>query len=170
MTKAVRLGFDTVRDVFRSQRASMDLTRAANIESFCVTGASKRGWTTWTIASVDKRVKCAIPVVLDCLNMRDQPRVKYRNRMLAKLSLDFFLFQKIFHFHMICSVFQLVPKSWSVEFRFVSVLGRGPHQLLVLRRILAFDGHRRSLCVRFARELLRTSLLLNSFVLDIASG
>merc|ERR1712021_214618 len=33
-------------------------------------GASKRGWTTWTIASVDKRVKAAIPMVLDCLNMK----------------------------------------------------------------------------------------------------
>ena len=40
------------------------------VDEFTVMGASKRGWTTWTIAAVDKRVKAAIPMVLDCLNMK----------------------------------------------------------------------------------------------------
>ena len=40
------------------------------IDEFTVTGASKRGWTTWTIGAVDKRVKAMAPLVLDCLNMR----------------------------------------------------------------------------------------------------
>jgi len=72
MTKAARLGLDTVENVFRTQKLNMGLSHVGKIENFCVTGASKRGWTTWTIASVDKRVKCAIPVVLDCLNMKTQ--------------------------------------------------------------------------------------------------
>ena len=40
------------------------------VDEFTVTGASKRGWTTWTIGAVDKRVKAMAPLVLDCLNMR----------------------------------------------------------------------------------------------------
>ena len=54
---AARLGLDTVENVFRTQKLNMGLSHVGKIENFCVTGASKRGWTTWTIASVDKRVK-----------------------------------------------------------------------------------------------------------------
>ncbi len=38
------------------------------IEKFMVAGASKRGWTTWTTAAVDKRVIAAIPIVMDMAN------------------------------------------------------------------------------------------------------
>lgn len=38
------------------------------IEKFVVAGASKRGWTTWTTAAVDKRVIGAIPIVMDMAN------------------------------------------------------------------------------------------------------
>ena len=72
MTKAVRLAFDAVNTVFQGQKNTMNLAPVNVIDEFCVTGASKRGWTTWTIAAVDKRVKCAIPIVLDCLNMKEQ--------------------------------------------------------------------------------------------------
>lgn len=33
-----------------------------------VAGGSKRGWTTWTTAAVDKRVFAAIPIVMDMLD------------------------------------------------------------------------------------------------------
>ena len=39
-----------------------------NIEKFCVAGASKRGWTTWTTTIVDSRVIGSIPMVMDLLN------------------------------------------------------------------------------------------------------
>jgi PhoPQ-activated pathogenicity-related protein len=64
MTKAAVRAMDTVT----AYCASEDGGRIP-IENFVVAGASKRGWTTWTTAAVDKRVVAIVPIVIDLLNI-----------------------------------------------------------------------------------------------------
>ena len=60
MTKSAIAAMDTIQVVFKRN----------NVDSFVVTGASKRGWTTWTAAATDNRVIAIIPLVIDMLNIK----------------------------------------------------------------------------------------------------
>jgi PhoPQ-activated pathogenicity-related protein len=64
MTKSAVRAMDTVQSVLKS-----DAGGNTTIDGFIVAGASKRGWTTWTTAIVDKRVVAIIPIVIDLLNV-----------------------------------------------------------------------------------------------------
>ena len=61
MTKAAVRAMDTVTAVAK--------TKGFTVDHFVVSGASKRGRTTWTTAAVDKRVVAIIPLVIDMLNV-----------------------------------------------------------------------------------------------------
>jgi PhoPQ-activated pathogenicity-related protein len=61
MTRAVVRAMDVVQEVCGLNHAP--------VEKFFVAGASKRGWTTWTVAAVDDRVMGMAPVVIDLLNV-----------------------------------------------------------------------------------------------------
>ncbi len=64
MTKSAVRAMDTVT-AFCASAEGGGLT----VDRFVVAGGSKRGWTTWTTAIVDKRVVAVIPIVIDMLNI-----------------------------------------------------------------------------------------------------
>jgi PhoPQ-activated pathogenicity-related protein len=65
MTKAAVRAMDTVTAFCASDEAGK-----VKVDGFVVAGGSKRGWTTWTTAAVDKRVVAIVPCVIDVLNMQ----------------------------------------------------------------------------------------------------
>jgi PhoPQ-activated pathogenicity-related protein len=64
MTKAAVRAMDTVVSFCASPEGGH-----VNVDGFVVAGGSKRGWTTWTTAAVDKRVIAIVPIVIDLLNI-----------------------------------------------------------------------------------------------------
>ena len=64
MTKAAVRAMDAVTAFCASPAGG-----GATVDKFVVAGGSKRGWTSWTTAAVDRRVVGIIPASIDVLNM-----------------------------------------------------------------------------------------------------
>ncbi len=64
MTKAAVRTMDTAQ--------AFAASKGRTIKDFLVLGGSKRGWTTWLTAAVDKRVKAIVPISIDMLNLGQQ--------------------------------------------------------------------------------------------------
>ena len=65
MVKAASRGMDAVQELTRVRWGD-------SLERFTVSGASKRGWTSWLVAAVDNRVAGVAPMVIDMLNLPAQ--------------------------------------------------------------------------------------------------
>ena len=59
--------FPMTRAVVRAMDVIQEITSGSEyaVKKFFISGASKRGWTTWTTAAVDKRVMGMAPLVID---------------------------------------------------------------------------------------------------------
>lgn len=77
MVKSAVRGMDAVQE-FAKRDWQLE------IERFTVTGASKRGWTTWLTGAVDVRVQSIAPMVIDVLNMG--PQMKHQLETFGKFS------------------------------------------------------------------------------------
>ena len=78
MAKAVIKAMDAIQ-AFAKEKG------LPGLDEFMVTGASKRGWTTWLSAATrDKRIKAIAPMVIDTLNLPAQ--TKHQLEAYGKLS------------------------------------------------------------------------------------
>jgi PhoPQ-activated pathogenicity-related protein len=79
--------FPMVKSAVRAMDAVQEFAKQEHkeqIKRFVVSGASKRGWTTWLTGATDPRVKGIAPMVIDMLNMRAQ--VKWADKVYGKQS------------------------------------------------------------------------------------
>jgi PhoPQ-activated pathogenicity-related protein len=73
MTKAAVRAMDATTAFLASPEGG-----GTKVDTFMVTGGSKRGWTAWTLAAVDRRVVGLAPIVIDVLNVEASIKHHYR--------------------------------------------------------------------------------------------
>jgi PhoPQ-activated pathogenicity-related protein len=66
MVKSVVRAMDTVQAIVNPTQAD-----SRKLKKFVVAGVSKRGWSAWLTAAVDRRVSAIIPMAIDVLNVRE---------------------------------------------------------------------------------------------------
>ncbi len=66
MVKSGVRALDAIQEFMRSEAGG-----GIAIDEFVVAGGSKRGWTTWLVGTVDKRVIAIMPLVIDALNSEE---------------------------------------------------------------------------------------------------
>ena len=77
MARAASASMDATIEIVRDQWKQ-------EIDGFTVTGASKRGWTTYLVGACDPRVKAIAPMVIDMLNL--EPQMKHQLAAWGKYS------------------------------------------------------------------------------------
>lgn len=68
-----------VKSAVRAMDATEDAAKkewGLDVKTFTITGASKRGWTTWLTGAVDSRAVAIAPMVIDMLNMAEHTRLQ----------------------------------------------------------------------------------------------
>eukprot|EP01132_Coremiostelium_polycephalum_P005438 gene5438-6782_t len=73
LTKAVVRAMDVIQEFVKSKYLLY------RVNNFVVSGGSKRGWTSWLVASVDPRVKAVIPKVMPILSFKENTIAHYRS-------------------------------------------------------------------------------------------
>ena len=72
MVKSGVKAMDAVQEFLAS-----DAGGKVKVNQFVVSGGSKRGWTTWLVGAVDKRVIAIMPTVIDALNSEEITKHHY---------------------------------------------------------------------------------------------
>jgi PhoPQ-activated pathogenicity-related protein len=90
MTRAAVRAMDTVQEFLSAK------PRPVIVDDFAVTGASKRGWTTWLTGAADARVSAIMPLVIDVLNMEAQINHHYNAYGTFSSALDDYVASDIF--------------------------------------------------------------------------
>lgn len=91
MVKSGVRAMDAVQEFLAS-----DAGGKLKVDQFVVSGGSKRGWTTWLVAGVDKRVIAIMPTVIDALNSEAITRHQYEAYGFFSTALQDYVDHKIF--------------------------------------------------------------------------
>lgn len=79
MVKGSMRAMDALTQFMSSDLVPGIKEQGVTCESFIISGASKRGWTTWLLGAVDPRVTAIVPIVLDAINFAAVEHHQYQS-------------------------------------------------------------------------------------------